>query len=139
MGGLSLNGHKLVYDTSDKINSESIKRFLLKLRQKNSSKKTVHLILDNASYHRSAEVKEYAKDLSIKLHYLPPYSPNLNPIERLWKIMREKVTYNTYYEKFSDFTEAIFGFFKTIARKKLLLRSRITDNFQKIAEPNFAS
>jgi transposase len=34
-------------------------------------------------------VVEKAKELNIKLHYLPPYSPNLNPIERLWKVMNE--------------------------------------------------
>jgi hypothetical protein len=40
-------------------------------------------VLDGAGYHRSSVVVEKAKELNIKLHYLPPYSPNLNPIERL--------------------------------------------------------
>jgi transposase len=37
-------------------------------------------VLDGAGYHRSSVVVEKAKELNIKLHYLPPYSPNLNPI-----------------------------------------------------------
>jgi len=44
--------------------------------------------------------------------------------------MHEHVTYNKYYEKFSEFTDAVLDFFKTIGRKKTILRSRITDNFQ---------
>ncbi|QYF49086.1 DDE superfamily endonuclease [Candidatus Rhabdochlamydia oedothoracis] len=47
----------------------------------------------------------------IKVHYLPPYSPNLNPIERLWKILKEKTVYNRYYETSVTFFQAIRGFF----------------------------
>lgn len=36
------------------------------------------------------KLEEYLKTSKIQVHYLPPYSPNLNPIERLWKVMREK-------------------------------------------------
>jgi transposase len=50
--------------------------------------------LDGAGYHRSKEVKDKAKELGVILHYLPPYSLNLNPIERLWKAMNEKVRNN---------------------------------------------
>jgi transposase len=42
-------------------------------------------------------VVEKAKELNIKLHYLPPYSPNLNPIERLWKVMNEHARNNKYF------------------------------------------
>lgn len=52
-------------------------------------------------------VRGFAEELVIKVHYLPAYSPNLNPIERLWKSTHEKVTYNRYYEDFANFTEAI--------------------------------
>jgi transposase len=70
---------------------------------------------------------------------LPPYSPNLNPIERVWKLFHESVTYNQYYGKFTEFTEASVYFFKTIGRKKSILRSRINDNFQILNSPMFAS
>ncbi|OGT06726.1 MAG: hypothetical protein A2103_01170 [Gammaproteobacteria bacterium GWF2_41_13] len=81
-------------------------------------------------------MQDHAKELLIELHYLPP---NLNPIERLWKIMHEQVTYNKYYEKFSEFTEATVNFFNQIGGKKILLRNRITDNFQILHSPMFAS
>ncbi len=45
------------------------------------------MILDQAGYHKSGEVTVFAEQNGIKLHYLPAYSPNLNPIERLWKVI----------------------------------------------------
>ena len=139
MGGICLNGHKVVYEQSDKVNESSIQSFLYRLRKNHPGRYKVHIIWDNAGYHCSKKVKAFAEELGIVVHYLPPYSPNLNPIERLWKIMHEQVTYNRYYEKFSDFTEAIQHFFRHIGKKKTLLRSRITDTFQVLDMPTFAS
>jgi transposase len=60
-------------------------------------------------------VAEYLKTSKIQLHFLPPYSPHLNPIERLWKWMKERVIYNTYYPEFEDFRLAVFGFFAVLS------------------------
>ena len=138
IGGICLHGHRLVYEQAEKIDANAIAGFLVKLRKKHPEQHLIHLILDNAGYHKDKSVQEFAVSLGIKLHYLPPYSPNLNPIERLWKIMHERVTYNKYYEKFADFTEAIVNFFKTIGKQKQILRRRINDNFQIVKTPNFA-
>lgn len=139
IGGICLDGHKILYKQVEKVDGDSIAHFLLDLRKANPGRYKIHVILDRAGYHRDGRLKKLAKKLAIKLHYLPPYSPNLNPIERLWKIMHERVTNNKYYKTFSDFTEAILGFFKTISRHKKLLRTRITDNFQILHSPLFAS
>ena len=139
IGGINLDGHKLVTHEAAKVDSESIVEFLGKLRKKSDVTGQLQVISDNASYHKSAEVLAEAARLNIKLHYLPPYSPNLNPIERLWKLMHERVTYNQYYEKFSDFSSAISTFFKTIGRKKTILRDRINDKFHLLDEINLAS
>jgi len=79
------------------INGESIIDFMTKLRSHYGSK-TVHLILDRSGYHRSMLVAEKAIELNIKLHFLPPYSPNHSPIERLWKVMNEKVRNNRFFD-----------------------------------------
>lgn len=139
MGGICLDGHKIVYKRTEKVDTNSIKQFFCKLRKDHPDKIKIHTILDNAGYHKSKEVKAFAKELNIELHYLPPYSPNLNPIERLWKIMHEQVSYNRYYEKFSEFSEATLKFFRHIGKNKKLLRTRITDNFQILNSPMFAS
>ena len=49
------------------------------------------LILDNASFHKSAESKKLIEAARCKLMFLPPYSPDLNPIEKYWANMKVKV------------------------------------------------
>jgi transposase len=139
IGGICLNDHHFIYKQADKVDADGIASFLTELRKRNPGRYKIHLIWDRAGYHRDKGIQKFAKGLGIELHYLPPYSPNLNPIERLWKIMREKVTYNKHYETFSDFTEATLTFSRNIGRNKPILRSRITDNFQVLHSPLFAS
>ncbi|SBS67027.1 hypothetical protein VHE8714_03598 [Vibrio splendidus] len=91
----------------------------------------MHIVLDGTAYHRSEMVRNAAKALNIELHYLPPYSPNLNPIERLWKIMNEHVRNNVYFPSKVAFTSAIKKFFDvTLPEVSGSLVSRITDNLQ---------
>jgi len=139
IGGICLNGHRIIYQQADKVDADNIAGFLCQLRKNHSEKCKIHIIWDNAGYHSDNALQEFARNLAIELHYLPPYSPNLNPIERLWKIMHEKVSANKYYETFADFNEATLNFFRNIGKNKLLLRSRITDNFQVLHSPLFAS
>lgn len=83
-------------------------------------------------------MRQYLAVSKIALHFLPPYSPNLNPIERLWKWMKERVIYNTYYKHFEDFKAAVIGFFAmlpTLTVESVLglsLRSRVRDKFRPI-------
>ncbi|MNL54747.1 hypothetical protein D3C87_1781030 [compost metagenome] len=91
----------------------------------------VHIILDGAGYHRSELVKDWAYVMNIELHYLPPYSPNLNPIERLWKVMNEAVRNNRYFSSASEFRQEIRRFFSEILPEIAgALSRRINDNFQ---------
>ncbi|MGL0930528.1 IS630 family transposase [Vibrio vulnificus] len=121
-----------VTDTYDTINSESIVRFFWKLKKEHYPlEQKVHLVLDGAAYHQSEMVRNAAKVLNIELHYLPPYSPNLNPIERLWKVMNEYTRNNIYFSSKTEFTTAINEFFNvTLPEVAGSLVSRITDNFQ---------
>ncbi|CAI2472799.1 Uncharacterised protein [Serratia ficaria] len=69
--------------------------------------------------------------MNIELHYLPPYSPNLNPIERLWKVMNEHTRNNRYFATAKAFQAAINGFFSnTLPEIAGKLTCRINDNFQ---------
>ena len=112
------------------INAESIVDFMGKIRAQYGSK-TVHIILDRSGYHRASLIAEKTEKLNIKLHFLPPYSPNLNPIERLWKVMNEKVRNNRFFKSAKDFKEAISGFFEnTLPGIGNEINDRINDNFQ---------
>ena len=73
--------------------------------------------------------KESVEGTKIKLIFLPPYSPNLNLIERYWKFFRKKVQNNRYYETFEEFKKACKSFFRK--RKKYFpeLQTLLAENF----------
>ena len=122
-----------VFEQFKTVNGEAIIEFFRKVRNTYESMTTIHMVLDGAGYHRSEEVVKEAKNLRIKLHYLPPYSPNLNPIERLWKVMNEYARNNEYFAKAKEFREKIDHFLDvTLPEIGAALASRINDNFQRL-------
>jgi len=132
IGALALNdiGSAVVH-AYEFVNSESIVQFFGQLREKYPANHKLHLILDGAGYHRAAVVRDAAISHNIELHYLPPYSPNLNPIERLWKVMNEQARNSVYFKTKRDFRAALDKFFKeTLPDIGSSLASRINDNFQ---------
>ena len=66
----------------------------------------IYVILDNVRYQKCAVVTERAKELNIHLVYIPPYSPNLNLIERLWKFVKNKLRIQ-FWDNFSLFSSRI--------------------------------
>lgn len=113
------------------VNGESIIDFFKLIKEQYKTSKCIHVILDGAGYHRSEVVRTEAKKRGIKLHYLPPYSPNLNPIERLWKVMNEHARNSQYFATAKAFRQRIDEFFDcTLPLIGHTLTSRINDNFQ---------
>lgn len=88
------------------INALSVCALLQKLRDQFKQLPLV-VIMDNARYQRCALVLEKAQNLQIQIIFLPPYSPNLNLIERLWKFVKKKALYNQYYALYEPFHKAI--------------------------------
>lgn len=140
-GAIDVINHKILVQEDKMLNAAATVSFLEKIESAYPTKRCIHLFCDNAAYYRNKEVAKYLAASKIKLHFLPPYSPNLNPIERLWKWMKECVIYNTYYPEFDDFKEAIFGFFdllSTVPPNSTLgqtLKNRIRDRFSPINWP----
>jgi transposase len=131
-GALSLEGMKIVISEYETVDADAMLDFFRKLENQ-SKAQTIHVVLDNARANKNKKLAEFMKDSRIKLHYLPPYSPNLNAIERLWKIMRESTLYNRYYESCTNCFAAIRGFFtEKLPEMGDVLKSRINDNFQVI-------
>ncbi len=116
-------------DFTDSVNAQSTIRLFRKLEKKYPNKQVVYIICDNARYYRSKKVKEYLKTARIEVVYLPPYSPNLNLIERLWKFFKKKIMYNRYYETVGEFTEASRSFFRKFARWRPELKTLLAENF----------
>jgi len=116
---------------SDTINRDSTIQLLNLLDRKYSYAKEVIVILDNASYHYSQEVKEVIeKSTRLRLVYLPPYSPELNLIERLWHFFKKNVLYNQYYENLNEFRDATIKFFRHIEKRNDELFSLLGGGFE---------
>jgi len=112
------------------IDSKAMEKHFAALRKKYPKAPKIHQIVDRGSYNTSIETKKAAERYGIVLHHLPPYSPNLNPIERLWKVMNEFVRNNRVFKSASEFRQAINDFFAKWPEIALSMVDRINDNFQ---------
>jgi transposase len=131
IGALNLENMNLVRKDFETINSPAVIILFRKVEATYPDALVIHLIADRAGYNTSAEVEEFLKTSRIKLHLLPPRSSNLNPIERLWKIMHEYVSHNRVHANFKAFKKALYLFFdETMQNITEELISRLTDNFQ---------
>lgn len=129
-GAINLQNQQAVVLEEETVNSQSVIRLLEKIDQVQKQGK-VSIVLDNARYHHANIVKDWlAKHQRFKFVYLPSYSPNLNPIERLWRFYHTKVTNNQYFESFKDFKKATLEFFETLKQHEQELKTLLTDNFQ---------
>ena len=133
MGAIELTSMNVVSCRPDYVNAETTVCFFDQIKTAYPNAPKIHIILDQSGYHRSQWVRDSAREKNIELHYLPPYSPNLNPIERLWKVMNEEVRNNVFFASAKAFRQAITEFFeKKIPKISQSLRDRINDNFQTI-------
>jgi transposase len=115
--------------TEENCCAEVIEAFLEEVKKQYQKATTICIILDNARYQRSYIVQQKAKALDIELLYLPPYSPNLNLIERLWRYFKKKVMKNRYYDTYSCFERAVETFFQTFNDRISDMRSLLNFKF----------
>jgi len=133
LGSLNLQTMEVTIGEYETIDSKATQAHFKKLREKYAQVPYIHLILDRGPYNISHETQEAALKYGIKIHLLPPYSPNLNPIERLWKVMNEQVRNNKVFHKVKDFKTAIMNFFAvTWPQIAQSMVDRINDNFYTI-------
>ncbi len=105
----------------------------------------IHVFLDNARYHHPPDhspgvVREWLArpGCRIKVHFIPPYCPHLNPIERLWAVMHKNVTHNKCYATCGQFADATLDFLRgKVPKNWKCFRDSITDNFRVISPKHF--
>ena len=131
MGSINLETMEVTVNEYETVDSQTMEAHFKQLREKYPKAPKIHLIVDNGPYNVSKETKDAASKCGIILHFLPPYSPNLNPIERLWKVMNEHVRDNRVFTSVREFKETIMNFFNVtwpqIAKSMV---DRINDTFQ---------
>jgi len=138
-GALNLETFDAPFVEPTTVDGQSAVQLLAKIEARNPDKSTIHVIWDNAPYHRGEDVRQFLSrpNCKINLIALPPYCPRLNPIERLWKVMHEHVTHNRYYHTQKQFADAILAFFhETIPKNWNAFRDQVTDNFRVISKQN---
>lgn len=111
-------------------NSANCMRFLTLLAKRlEDEKRQVVLIWDGASYHRSRKVRALAKKLGFNILPLPAYSPDLNPIEGLWKWMREDVTHHYCHESLHQLRQRCLDFIDAICHFPEQIIARLWPHF----------
>lgn len=132
LGALNAVTHELITVTNDTyINAQSFCDLLWRISRLDL-RVPITLVLDNARYQKCKLVWELAESLDIELLYIPPYSPNLNLIERLWKFVKKQCLYSKYYSEFKDFKNAIVNCLnQTDTTYKQELDSLLTLRFQR--------
>ena len=139
-GALCLEDFDCQIIEGESISAETTLRLLKRLTTRHPDKRTIHVVLDNARYHHARDVKAWLaqEGCRIKLHFLPPYAPNLNAIERLWAVMHRNVTHNRYYPTETEFISAVNAFFKTtLPNQWRNFRDIVTDTFHIIHPEDF--
>jgi transposase len=115
-GAVRIADGKFLYQSEkEKFNGISFHSFLKKLRRASSRKgKKIVVITDNARYHHANLHKKWRGkyEKSFSLLFLPPYSPELNPIERVWKLTRRLCLHNIYFPTLSDVITGVENQFK---------------------------
>jgi transposase len=139
-GAINLETGQTQIVDAGKVCAESLIRLLEGVESAHPSKKKVHVFLDNASYHHANIVKDWlaAPQRKCVLHFIPPYCPHLDPIERLWGEMHRSITHNRDFRTFREFRKAVMKFLRyTVPKNWNRFRDRITDNFRVIHRADF--
>jgi len=115
-GAVRLYDGRFVYRReSESFNAQTCWDFFKQLERTSTRRgNRVVVISDNARYHHAKLHRDWrdARDARFALDFLPPYSPDLNPIERVWKLVRRLRLHNRYFgtlEEIADSVEDLFG------------------------------
>jgi transposase len=136
LGAVETRDHDFVsVRTTGTVNAETICELIAKIDAAYPGEE-VTLVMDNARYQRNRIVAEIAETVGIELLFLPAYSPNLNLIERVWRLVKAKCLRNRYHETFTGFVGAIDEFLDSLSSEnRHHLKSLVTENFQLFENP----
>ena len=136
LGAVETRDHDLVtIKTTGSVNAQTVCELIEKIANKYPSEE-ITLVMDNARYQRNPAVLDCAASHGIELLFLPAYSPNLNLIERVWRLIRCRNLKNKYFPDFAAFVGSIDSFLDSLAKEnRHLLKSLITENFQTFTIP----
>jgi transposase len=108
-GAVNVSTGTLVTQFAPKFNAMTFQGFRARLLRHRRRTRKMVLRLDNAKYHHALVLRPFLRHhrQALALEFLPAYSPELNPIERVWKLTRRLCTHNTYLEKLEALVDAV--------------------------------
>ena len=106
------NGN-LISSFHDKGNAEATIEHFKKVRSSYDKNIPLAFFIDNASWHKTLKVQEYCENNNITLLFLPPYSPQFNPIERVWSFLKSKIR-QRFFRTTKIFKDFVFDLFANI-------------------------
>jgi transposase len=123
-GAVSLRTGKFIRGMANVFNAQTFQDFLKKLLRHRSRGTRMVIVLDNAKYHHAILLAPYLRVYRrvLSLLFLPPYSPQLAPIERVWKLARRLATHNRYFATLSEVLEAVNKCFDRWRQSNSVLR-----------------
>ena len=139
-GAIDLETGQTKMIEAEAIDAASTIKLLEALETVYSTAALIHVFLDNARYHHAKVVQAWLSrpERRIVLHFVPSYCPHLNPIERLWALMHQRLTHNKTYRTCREFAGALLTFLRNeVPARWATFCDSVTDNFRVISPAKF--
>jgi len=123
-GAVRVDDGRLVTSLEENFNAMTFHSFLSKILRHRRHDRKILVILDNARWHHARILRPWLAKYSeaIQLDFLPPYSPELNTIERVWKLTRKLCCHNRYFPTLEELIETVFENFESWDKPNETLR-----------------
>ena len=129
-GTINPQSGQLVVNFAEKGNAKSFKKHLKKVIRAYKGKQKIIIYVDNVRYHHAKALKPFlAAHPKLELRYLPAYSPDMNPVERVWWYMRKYITHNRYLSSLKDRIAKFWQLFSKCLVPNEILKNICVINF----------
>jgi len=137
-GAIDLETGKTEMLLVDRVDAASTIAMLAAIEAQFPNRRKINVFVDNARCHHSKLVREWLRQPGrrIRLHFIPPYCPHLNPIERLWGLMHKHLTHNRCFASLRAFQKEVLTFLRrAVPAKWETFCDAVSDNFR-VRDPN---
>lgn len=119
-GGVDIDTLKVIHIMRERKRSLEFTEFLAHIERCYVGRKKI-IVLDNYSIHKSRYVQEWSKGREIEFLFLPTYAPELNPMEDIWRVVKNKVCRNHYHQTIGNLIQAVKREFYRKSYEKVIL------------------
>ena len=122
-GSLNYDTGQITINFEERGNSTTFKKHLKKVLYEYKNAPKIIMVLDNVAYHHANKIKAWLlKNPRLELFFLPPYSPDLNAIERAWWYMRKRITHNRFTKSLKERKVAFWKMFSHFLKPNPILK-----------------